>query len=189
LEKEVETLDDSVNVAIYNNQIGLPTEIEVYPESAISEIREILQDQSKQINKLRYELGHLSKGNTKTFNILSQQQELFQKEITEALELKMMLLEKGMIKIYQYLEKDSMGKELKSGQQLLLKAIEANDRKTTNNISYLDWKQIAIIITAIAMISSLCSLAAFQVASNWKTDQPKNQVEKPLKTKSKKNPK
>jgi hypothetical protein len=197
LTKSLETLDNAINNDTHYNNVDFLNETNVDSEPTVLVIYEALQNQSKQINKLRYEVGLLSKGNTKNFNILNQQQESNPIEAIEALKQQIVILEKGVIKIYHHLEKDNTGKELKSGQQTLQKAIDSltpaaiktNQKSSTSNVSYLDWKQIAIIITATAIISSLCSLAIFQTVSNWKTDQPQNPVEKSVKPKNKKNSK
>jgi hypothetical protein len=154
-------------------------------------IHESLALQDDKINKQQLYLTNLSQGLLEILVILNgdNRDESISIETTEALNQKMILLERGIIKIYQHLEKDNTVKELKSGQQILQKVIEANQNRATTKTNYLDWQQIAIIITATALISSLCSLAVFQLASNWNTDQPQNSVEKPLKPKSKKSSK
>jgi hypothetical protein len=97
----------------------------------------------------------------------------------------MKVLSQGVLTIYQHLDKDSLAKELKAGQQNLQRTIEANQNKTTHKVGYLDWKQIATIATAI--VSSLCSLAVFQLVSNLKVDQKAlAPTEKILKPKTKK---
>jgi hypothetical protein len=168
------------------HQIELPINTEDIAKNKIPEIHMLLQSQVRVIEQQHIDIQNLSEGVADLMMISYQQQLSDPIKTIEALKQQVTLLEKGIIKIYQHLEKDNTGKELKSGQQNLRKAIEANQKKTINNVS-LDWKQIAIMITSTAIISSLCSLAVFQVVSNWKTDQLQNPVEKPLKTKSKKN--
>jgi hypothetical protein len=186
----LEVIKDSFDNTNFYHQTELSPVIDESPELNMSVI-------SSKLDQHQQSLEELTGGFIEVVNILHGQQELNPREAIESLKQEVTLLGKGMIKIYQHLEKDNTGKEIKSGQQNLRKAIasltsstiEANQKKTTNNISYLDWKQIAIIITATAVTSSLCSLAVFQMASNWKTDQPQNPVEKSLKSKSKKSPK
>lgn len=103
----------------------------------------------------------------------------------EDINTKVSLLFDGVGKTYQHIN-DNLGKDLsaiKAEQQALRQAIE---KRTSNNTSSLDWKQIAMFATATIVITTLCSLAAFQLAANWRTDQPPTPVEKPVKTKSKK---
>ncbi len=182
-----EVIKDSFDNTNSYYQTELPLVIEKSSELNMSVI-------SSKLDQHQQSLEELTGGFIEVVNILYEQQELNSREAIEALKQEVNLLGKGMIKIYQYLEKDNTGKELKSEQQNSRKAIdsltslviEANKKKSINNISYLDWKQIAIVITATAVISALCSFAIFQIASSWKTDQPQNPTEKPLKTKSKK---
>ena len=65
----------------------------------------------------------------------------------------------GLI-ISTVIEKDNTDKELKSEQQLLRKALEANQKKPTeSSVTYLDWRQLMIIITTTALAASLfCKL-------------------------------
>jgi hypothetical protein len=184
----LEVIKDSFDNTNSYHQTEPSPMVEKSPELSMSVIYSKL-DQHQQ------NLEELTGGFIEVVNILHGQQELNPREAIEALQQEVTLLGKGIMKIYQHLEKDNTGKEIKSGQQNLRKAIasltssaiEANQKKTTSNISYIDWKQIAIIITATAIISSLCSLTVFQLASNWKTDQSQNPVEKPLKPKIRKN--
>jgi hypothetical protein len=162
-------------------------------------IHELLILQDGKMDRQQQYLKDLTQGLLEVLTIVSHdsQPNSSSTEAIEALKQQVVILEKGVIKIYQHLEKDNTGKELKSGQQTLRKAIDSltpaaiktNQKSSTSNVSYLDWKQIAIIITATAIISSLCSLAIFQTVSNWKTDQPQNPVEKSVKPKNKKNSK
>jgi ribosomal protein L29 len=93
---------------------------------------------------------------------------------------------KVMMNVHQYLKQSNLNQNLtslKAEQQSLRKALETNQKKS-NNLVYLDWKQIAIIITATAIVASLCSFAVFQVTSNnMKADQPTTPTEKLLKPK------
>jgi hypothetical protein len=183
-----EAVEDSSDKTKSYHQTELSLMIGESPELNMSVI-------SSKLDQHQQSLEELIGGFIEVVNILHGQQELNSREAIEALKQEVTLLGKGMIKIYQHLEKDNTGKELKSGQQNLRKAIasltsssiEANQKKTTHNVGFLDWKQIATIITATAVISSLCSLAVFQVASNLKTDQKTPiPTEKPLKPKIKK---
>jgi hypothetical protein len=190
--------ENPIEDSTHYHQTELPVKLKTSSESAASGLHDVLQDHSKRFNKLQEDLKDLSQVSAETFNIVyEQRQSSNSTEAIEALKQQIVILEKGVIKIYHHLEKDNTGKELKSGQQTLQKAINSltpaaiktNQKSSTTNVSYLDWKQIAIIITATAIISSLCSLAIFQTVSNWKTDQPQNPVEKSIKPKNKKNSK
>jgi hypothetical protein len=168
------------NTNLYNKmELSIPLEIPSNP--GVSTIHELLILQDEKMNIQQQYLRDLSQGLLEIFTILSNDSrpDSISIETIEALKKDLLLLDQGTAKIYQHL--DSFGKELKSGQQALQKAIEASQKKT--NIGYLDWKQIATIITATAIISSLCSLAVFQLASNIKTDRTPTLTEKTLKTK------
>jgi hypothetical protein len=170
------------------------TELPIKTKPVVPGSSEVRQEHGEQLNKIQSDLENLSQENAEIFNMVYERQELTSAIKIEALKQEVTLLGKGMIKIYQHLEKDNTGKELKSGQQTLQKAItslasstiETNPKKSTNNISYLDWKQVAVVIAATSVISSICSFTIFQVTSNWKTDTPQTPIEKPLKTKTKK---
>jgi hypothetical protein len=188
--------ENPVEDSTHYHQTEQPVKLKTSSESTASGLHDVLQDHSKRFNKLQEDLKDLSQVSAETFNIVYEQRQLSNStEAIEALKQQIVILEKGVIKIYQHLEKDNTGKELKSGQQTLRKAIDSltpaaiktNQKSSTSNVSYLDWKQIAIISTVTAIISSLCSLAIFQAVSNWKTDQPQNPVEKSVKPKNKKN--
>jgi hypothetical protein len=188
-----EISESLVDNSTHSHQVELLIENKTRAELTLSELYDILQDQGKKLNEIQDTLEYSSLVNTKNFNILYQQQESNPMRAIEGVKQQVNTIDQGMMKIHHYLKEDSVGKELKAGQQNLQKVIvstiEANQNKTTTKTSYLDWQQIAIIVTATALISSLCSLAVFQLASNWKTDQPQNPVEKPLKPKSKKSSK
>jgi aldehyde:ferredoxin oxidoreductase len=150
-------------------------------------VQEILLAQSEKIAYQQGQLNDLGKGFKNIAEILQKQQQSNPAKEIEAVRQDMRVLGRGLVKVYQDIE--GLGKELKTGQQNLQKVVEANQNKTTPKTNYLDWQQIAIIVAATALISSLCSLAVFQLASNWNTDQPQNPVEKPLKPKGKKSSK
>jgi hypothetical protein len=179
------------------DQMELSVNLNSSPKSETSTvIYDLLILQDEKMDKQQLYLTNLSQGILEVLTVLSQDNNLdaSSADVIEALKQEVTLLGKGMIKIYQHLEKDNTGKELKSGQQTLQKAItslasstiETNPKKSTNNISYLDWKQVAVVIAATSVISSICSFTIFQVTSNWKTDTPQTPIEKPLKTKTKK---
>jgi exonuclease VII small subunit len=164
------------------NQMELPINTNNSPESEIlTAIYDLLLLQEEKMDKQQLYLMNLSQGILEILTILSQddKSDTGFTDAIKALEEHVKLLEKGIVKTYQHLEKDTIGVELKSGQQALQEAlallmsskIETSQKKSASNISYLDWKQIATIITAAAIIASLCSLAVFQIASNLKTDQ------------------
>jgi hypothetical protein len=192
-----EISEQSISDSEYYQQIELPIKLDTKCDSKISAIHEQLLNCIERLDKQQEFLGYLSQGNIEVLMAVNQQGVSSSTEDIEAVKQKVNAIDQGMMKIYHYLKEDIQGKELKAGQQNLQKAIapitplllEANQKKTTHNVGFLDWKQIATIITATAVISSLCSLAVFQVASNLKTDQ-KTPIftEKPLKPKIKKTP-
>jgi hypothetical protein len=177
---------ESIEASGNQHQIEMPIEPEIKVESPVSEVHKLLLSCSERIDQQQNYLNYLYEGHLDLNKALSQYSSNFTEGI-EAIKQQIMLLEKGVIKVYQHLEKDNTGKELKSGQQFLRKAIETNQKKNASNNASFNWKQIAIIMVSTAIISSLCSLIVFQLASNWKTDQPQNPVEKPLKPKTRKN--
>jgi hypothetical protein len=178
-----------------NKPISL--ELPLNPQPQIRLESPIIQNHGEQIEQLRKYLEYLSQGHIEILEILYQQQELKKStkpissdiiERMEAISTDINSQSKLMMATYKYLEKNNLSKEIiaiKTEQGNLCKVFETNQKKTNNNVS-LDWRKIAVIITSTAMLSSLCSLAVFQVSSNWKTNQPQNPVEKPLKPKSKK---
>jgi hypothetical protein len=185
-----EAVEDSFDKTKSHHQTELSLMIGESPELNMSVI-------SSKLDQHQQSLEELTGGFIEVVNILHGQQELNSKEAIEAIKQEVKALSEGVMKIYYHLDEDNIGKELKAGQQNLQKAIapitplllEANQKKTTHNVGFLDWKQIATIITATAVISSLCSLAVFQVTSNLKTDQKTPiPTEKPLKPKIKKTP-
>lgn len=156
-------------------------------EPTVLELYETLQDQNKQLDDY---FECLSREHAEILSVLYKPQKSDSTEEIKAIKQHIAMIEKGIIKVYQHIEKDNTGKELKSEQQLLWKAIEANQKKTAeSSVTYLDWRQLTIIITATALAASLCSFAVFQAAASWKTDQPQNSAEKTLKAKSKKSSK
>jgi hypothetical protein len=190
-------LGSSTKNTDFRDQMELSVNLNSSPKSETSTvIYDLLILQDEKMDKQQLYLTNLSQGILEVLTVLSQDNNLdaSSADVIEALKQEVTLLGKGMIKIYQHLEKDNTGKELKSGQQTLQKAItslasstiETNPKKSTNNISYLDWKQVAVVIAATSVISSICSFTIFQVTSNWKTDTPQTPIEKPLKTKTKK---
>jgi hypothetical protein len=179
---------DSFNDTKSYHQTELPLIIEESSEPAMSVI-------SSKLDQHQQSLEELIGGFIEIVNVLHEQQESNPTEDIKAVKQKVDAMEQGMMKIYHYLKEDSLGKELKAGQQSLQRgmasltssAIEAKQKKTTYNLGYLDWKQIATIITAAAIVSSLCSLAVVQLASSLKTDQKiPIPIEKPLKATIKK---
>jgi hypothetical protein len=169
------------------HQMELPVKTEIIPDDRISEIHALLKSQSELAEQNQGSIQSLSLEVAEIVMILYQQQQFSSIGAIEAIKQETKALSGGVMRIYQHLEKNSFGKELKTGQQNLQKTIEANQRNTTYKVGYLDWKQIATIITATAIVSSLCSLAVFQLASSFKTDQKTSiPVEKPLKSKVKK---
>jgi hypothetical protein len=188
----IHPLNYSEDAAAYH-QIELPIKKEDTSEDKISEIHVLLENQTRAIEQQQINTQALSDELAEAIIILYQLQGSDPTESIEAIKQEVKALSEGVMKIYYHLDEDNIGKELKAGQQNLQKviasAIEANQKKTTHNVGFLDWKQIATIITATAVISSLCSLAVFQVASNLKTDQKTPiPTEKPLKPKIKKTP-
>jgi hypothetical protein len=167
-------------------QIELPIESQISSESTPTETQNTSQEHSKKFGKMQAYLEYIAEGNMEIIDILSQQQESSPEGAIEVVNKKIDALFQGVGKTYQHIN-DNLGKEIsfiKAEQQALRQAVE---KKVNHNVTHLYWKQIATIITAAAVISTLCSLAAFQIASNWKTDQPPNPVERQLKAKSKKN--
>jgi hypothetical protein len=188
----IHSVNYSEDAAAYH-QIELPIKKEDTSEDKISEIHVLLENQTRAIEQQQINTQALSDELAEAIIILYQLQGSDPTESIEAVKQEVKALSEGVMKIYYHLDEDNIGKELKAGQQNLQKviasAIEANQKKTTHNVGFLDWKQIATIITATAVISSLCSLAVFQVASNLKTDQKiPIPTEKPLKPKIKKIP-
>jgi hypothetical protein len=184
-----EPSEEPIKDSEYCHQIESPINPDLTLDAKILAIHDMVLGCIERLDKQQEYLGHLSQGNMEVFMAVRQQEISNPTEEIEVLRKDISLLSQGVLKIFNYLERDSKNKELKTGQEALHKAIEANQNKTTTKTNYLDWQQIATIVTATALISSLCSLAVFQLASNWKTDQPQNPVEKPLKSKSKKNSK
>ncbi len=179
-----ETLDISGSDSDDYQQIELPIKLDAKFDSFPPATHRLLLDCIEKLDKQQEYLGYLSQGNIEVLMAVNQQDISSTTEEVKTLRKEVIGLAQGVWKIYQHLEKDSIGKELKSGQQNLQKAIEANaQKKNTANIGYLDWKQIATIITATAIVSSLCSLAVFQIATNWKVDRIPTPTEKPLKPK------
>jgi hypothetical protein len=172
-------------------QIELPIEIEDTSEDRVLDIHTLLENQSREIERQHVDTQSLLGGLVEANAILYQLQESDSTELIAAMSQKIAAIEQSLVKIYHYLKEDTVGKELKAGQQNLQKAIaslEAKKEKDPHNLVYLDWKQIAMIIVATAIISSLCSLAAFQVASNLQTNKASTPTEKSLKPKIKKVP-
>jgi t-SNARE complex subunit (syntaxin) len=160
-------------------------------KAAIPEISELLQKQDKQLSKLQEDLEYLSGTSADIFNMVYEQIQSSSAQEIADVNQKVTAIEQALIKIHHYLKEDTVGKELKAGQQNLQMAIaslEAKKKKDPHNLVYLDWKQIAMIIVATAIISSLCSLATFQIASNLQTNKASTPTEKSLKPKIKKVP-
>jgi hypothetical protein len=184
-----EAAEKNVNDAESYQQIELPIKLDIKSDFKIAAIHELLVTYAEKLDKQQEFLGYLSQGNIEVLMAVNQQAEPITIEAIEVIKQEMKVLSQGVLTIYQHLDRNSLAKELKAGQQNLQKTIEANQKKTTHNVGFPDWKQIATIITATAVISSLCSLAVFQVASNLKTDQKTPiPTEKPLKSKIKKTP-
>jgi hypothetical protein len=165
-------------------QIELPIEVEDMSRDEMLKVYVSLEKQQTDIQALSERL-------IENTMVLYQLQESDPAGSIAAVNQKVTAIEQALIKIHHYLKEDTVGKELKAGQQNLQMAIaslEAKKKKDPHNLVYLDWKQIAMIIVATAIISSLCSLATFQIASNLQTNKASTPTEKSLKPKIKKVP-
>jgi ribosomal protein L29 len=175
-------------------QVDSPINFLEENDTSSSAIYKLLLDCSERIDQQQENTGYLLQGSVEILAALEQQSTPDSSaaiadgasDAIESINQDLQAMAKVMMNVHQYLKQSNLSQNLtslKAEQQSLRKALETGQRKN-NNLVYLDWKQIATIITATAIVSSLCSFAIFQVTSNnMKADQPTTPTEKLLKPK------
>jgi hypothetical protein len=167
LSKSLHSLEDVAREVTLYKQIELPLEVTEVAAPEIEKICSLLSAQDEKLDHHHEYLKNLSQGLLEVLLSLKQSPHSFE-EIDE-IRNDVKILGKGFLKIYHYLEKENLGKELislKSEQHALRKAIETSHKKPSNSVGLPDWKRTLAIVVSTAVLSSLCSVAIVQLIPN-----------------------